>query len=89
MSPSTSGRFISLCPLRWRRQRKNPAAQKIIDSIVEAHSTLVALRSLRPGEVTNRTLGSLVALCCESHDADTINTVRIRARNPHERTLLT
>ncbi|KAH8203577.1 hypothetical protein TruAng_002210 [Truncatella angustata] len=56
------------------------ASRDLVSRIVEAHTTLVNLDSLQPGEITNKTLGGLVSLCCESHDSSTINKVLTHPR---------
>lgn len=62
--------------LSWLSGGQKDASRELVARIVDAHTTLVGLDDLSPGEVTNRTLGDLVALCCESHDSTTVRKVR-------------
>lgn len=62
--------------MRWVHDSRDEKAQKIIDRIVDSHTILTQLPDLRPGKVINEVLTDLVALCCQIHDADTIDKVR-------------
>ncbi|KAF3016814.1 hypothetical protein E8E14_010316 [Neopestalotiopsis sp. 37M] len=55
-------------------------SQDLVTRILKAHDVLVGLDDLSPGEVTNKTLGDLVALCCESHDSATVKKVLTNRR---------
>ncbi|ETS87434.1 hypothetical protein PFICI_01262 [Pestalotiopsis fici W106-1] len=55
-------------------------SQDLVARILKAHDVLIGLDDLSPGEVTNKTLGDLVALCCESHDSATVKKVLANRR---------
>ncbi|KAI1852259.1 hypothetical protein JX266_002437 [Neoarthrinium moseri] len=67
--------ITSLCSLKWRKARQSGKSREIVDYVVQAHSVLIELPDLRPGPVTNKTLGGLVSICSESHDPDTVEMV--------------
>ncbi|KAK6069113.1 nicotianamine synthase [Seiridium cupressi] len=69
-----SGVLASL--LSWFEGSQNDSSRGLVDQIVKAHTTLVGLDDLQPGEITNETLGGLVGLCCGSHDSVTVKKVR-------------
>ncbi|KAM0814614.1 putative Nicotianamine synthase [Seiridium cardinale] len=79
-----SGILASL--LSWFKGSQNDSSRDLVDQILKAHTTLVGLDDLQPGEITNETLGGLVGLCCGSHDSVTVKKVlnhrRIKAILP-------
>lgn len=67
---------ILACLRSWLDGGQKDGSLDLIARILDAHNTLIGLDDLSPGELTNKTLGGLVALCCESHDSVTIKRVR-------------
>ncbi|KAI0139687.1 Nicotianamine synthase [Pestalotiopsis sp. NC0098] len=55
--------------------KSNERSRDLVNRIIAAHDVLVGLDDLSPGPITNKTLGDLVSLCCESHDSATVKKV--------------
>ncbi|KAK6196900.1 hypothetical protein LQW54_011103 [Pestalotiopsis sp. IQ-011] len=60
--------------------KSNERSRDLVNRIVAAHDVLAGLDDLSPGPITDKTLGDLVALCCESHDSATVEKVLANRR---------
>ncbi|KAH8675914.1 Nicotianamine synthase [Xylariales sp. PMI_506] len=65
----------SLCPIRRRADLKVKKSREFIKQVVDIHSVLVNLPDLHPGEIQDKTLGRLVGLCSQIHDAETTQLI--------------